>query len=183
MQNPNELNTAINNVKDEILDTVWAVSQQQQAGAGPFPPIEWNPTQPDNPDPANEYVAEKILGLIKCGGWSYMNFGSAGGAALMKNCKHKDGECYSSRTTGNMMGKIGGCPEYNKHWTLPCADLIEHWRKSNHLVKMSFEPNGVWVEITEDVPWSSAKSVKEYGSTMELALVAASIAMHKALQK
>jgi hypothetical protein len=56
-------------------------------------------------------VAEKVMGLIPCDQWTEMNFGSAGGPALLKNCDHEN--CYSTLEIGSIHGTIGGCPHYS----------------------------------------------------------------------
>jgi hypothetical protein len=132
--------TATNN----SLETGYVFVEAQQSIQGP--PPEWNPTTLDVTDPENEYIAQKIFGMIPCDGWHYMNFGSAGGAALMAHCGHKQGECYSTVTTGNMHGKIGGCPEYNKNWGW-AKELVAHWRKLGLDVGLTFTVNGVRATI------------------------------------
>jgi hypothetical protein len=51
------------------------------------------------------------MGLIPCDQWTKMNFGSAGGPALLKNCDHEN--CYSTLEIGSIHGTIGGCPRYS----------------------------------------------------------------------
>jgi hypothetical protein len=107
--------------------------------------IEWNPTRPDDPNPLDEYLARVVMGLVPCPNWNYMNFGSAGGAALMKACVHKDGECYPSICTGNVHGKIGGCPQYSTNIYATQA-LIDRIVSLGTDVRVTFGRNGVTAE-------------------------------------
>ena len=143
---------------------------------GPVP--EWNPTKPDNPNPDNEYIAQKIMGLEPCDGWHYVNFGSAGGAALMNNhkCKHERGKCYPNMVTGNMNGRVGGCPEYDKN-PQPSKELIAHWIENGHFVSLAITKEGVSAWITSEC--GKASRVRETADTIEGAIAKASIAFHK----
>lgn len=60
-------------------------------------------------------IAEKVMGLVPCEGWEPMNFGSAGGAALMKKCKHVDGKCYPTGKTGSVFGEYDGVPAFSRN--------------------------------------------------------------------
>jgi hypothetical protein len=70
----------------------------------------------------DEFVAEKVMGLVGCPHYRIVNFGSAGGAALMKD----DDECtcprehYSVKVTSNLHGIVGGCPMYT-------TDIARAW--------------------------------------------------------
>lgn len=59
-------------------------------------------------------VAEKVMQQVPCDGWSRMNFGSAGGAALRKKCQHEDGRCYPMASISNMQGNYDGVPPYSR---------------------------------------------------------------------
>lgn len=61
-------------------------------------------------------IAHKVMGLVPCDQWTYMNFGSAGGAALRKNCHHEN--CYPTQELGSILGKIGGIPDYLGNWNM-----------------------------------------------------------------
>jgi hypothetical protein len=61
-------------------------------------------------------IAEMVFGLTPCDGWERVNFGSAGGPALMKRCEHLQGRCYPSQTVGSINGRIGGPPRYSSDY-------------------------------------------------------------------
>ena len=58
-------------------------------------------------------VADKIMRLVPCDEWVQMNFGSAGGPAMRKDCAHGDKECYPTATIGGAFGSYYGCPAYS----------------------------------------------------------------------
>jgi hypothetical protein len=58
-------------------------------------------------------VAEKVMGLVPCAEWTPTNFGSAGGPAVTKRCKHPDGACYPTIENPGIFGIAGGCPRYS----------------------------------------------------------------------
>lgn len=60
-------------------------------------------------------VAREVCRLAPCSAWHEMNFGSAGGAALMKSeCSHEQGKCYPEIEIGaGINGRIGGPPRYS----------------------------------------------------------------------
>jgi hypothetical protein len=162
---------------NEIFDK-WdkLINMPKEPFVQPAPSFEFKPTKADEPDPDNVFIAQKIMGLVPCDGWGYMNFGSAGGAALMKSCKHENDTCYSTETTGNMHGKIGGCPEYNKTWWA-CKELIDHLKKKFQ-VHLTITQEGVSVALNENVPWHGGKTAMGSGSTIEAAVAQAALDLY-----
>lgn len=59
-------------------------------------------------------IAERVTGLVPCDGWVRMNFGSAGGAALRKECEHENGACYPTVSVSNVQGNYDGVPPYSR---------------------------------------------------------------------
>lgn len=89
-------------------------------------------------------VAE-ALGLIACDDWEPINFGSAGGPALIKKCSHD--ECYPAQMLGSVMGPVGGCPRYSTDLGIA---MIHVWPALKRLCKdgghdypdLTFESDG-----------------------------------------
>jgi hypothetical protein len=63
-------------------------------------------------DELNGYLAKRVMGLVPCDGWRLINFGAAGGPALLKECEHENGRCYAVSPVGSIHGRVGGVPEY-----------------------------------------------------------------------
>jgi hypothetical protein len=59
----------------------------------------------------NEAIARRVMNLIPCDQWQEMNFGSAGGPGLIKQCDHEN--CYPSNSLPSIGGTVGGCPPYS----------------------------------------------------------------------
>ena len=75
-------------------------------------------------------IAEMIMGVAPCDGWDDVNFGSAGGPALLKSdrCQHAPDTCYSTRIITTGFGQtIGGPPQYsaNRNVTALVLEKIE----------------------------------------------------------
>lgn len=73
-------------------------------------------------------VAQKVMGLVPCDGWARMNFGSAGGPALRKECTHGDKECYPTATFGGAFGSYHGTPAYSTEIKL-AVETVEKMRE------------------------------------------------------
>ena len=58
-------------------------------------------------------VAERVLGMVPCDGWTPTNLGSAGGPALMKECTHPAGTCYPAARPAAVLGHRGGPRRYS----------------------------------------------------------------------
>jgi hypothetical protein len=83
----------------------------------------------------NALVAEAI-GLVPCDKWKVVSVGAAGGHILMSDgCPHELGQCYSTVTTGNIHGTIGGAPNYLSDMNL-CMELVKVYARF-HLTKRS----------------------------------------------
>jgi len=95
----------------------------------------------------NEFIATEIMGLRPCNGWQYVNFGSAGGPALMKECTHGDGECYSIMTIQSMNGPIGGTPRYDSIWNYT-KELIQKLRSKSVKITIVFDKEVVVVSMS-----------------------------------
>lgn len=83
----------------------------------------------------DKLVAEKLFGLVACDKWERVNFGSIGGPALMKQCDHPDGACYSIYEVSYFGTPFGGCPrytsDYNETWK------VYEWLEERGLVQVS----------------------------------------------
>lgn len=99
-------------------------------------------------------VAEKVMGIVPCGDWEPINFGSGGGPAVMKRCGHPRGTCYSTVVYGG-----GGCPRYSTEIRY-AWEVVEKLRELGYAVSVFCYPDpvgptggGWWVSV--DRPDSS----------------------------
>lgn len=81
-------------------------------------------------------VAEQVMGQVPCDAWEPINFGSAGGPAVLKRCAHPEGTCWSTLVYGG-----GGVPRYSteirESWR-----IVEHYRALGWLVRVQEHPDG-----------------------------------------
>ena len=102
-----------------------------------------NAIQPN--DELDHLVAEKVMGRIPCDRWTEMNFGSAGGPVLRKNCDHEN--CYSTLEIGSIHGTIGGCPRYSSKIHL-AWEVVKHLQSQGYdLMLESLRSGEEWSAI------------------------------------
>jgi hypothetical protein len=76
-------------------------------------------------------IAEKVMGLVGCPAWHYINFGSAGGPALMnEGCEH-DGNCYPA-FSDRRGEELTGPPHYS-------TDIKGAWAVVEKLVSLGLD--------------------------------------------
>jgi|GEM_PF-6805450 len=68
---------------------------------------------PMKPGPELDKAVADKMGMIPCEMWTPINFGSAGGPALEKNCVHGENACYPTNEVGSIQGNIGGVPAFS----------------------------------------------------------------------
>ena len=92
-------------------------------------------------------VAEQVMGLIPCDGWSRINFGSGGGPAVRKNCDHPNNTCYPIIENAGAFGVAGGCPRYSTE-SRAWVEIIDHMIKEDGMWAIEYDSNGVSVSVT-----------------------------------
>lgn len=69
-------------------------------------------------------ISHYVMGIAPCESWSYMNFGSAGGPALIKgDCEHGENGCYP--LVLGRGAKLSGPPNYSTEVGV-AWEVIEH---------------------------------------------------------
>src|SRR5687767_4091223 len=58
-------------------------------------------------------VANRVMRQVPCDAWDWINFGSAGGPALIARCNHQRGQCYPTKEGGSISGQFGGPARYS----------------------------------------------------------------------
>ncbi len=86
-------------------------------------------------------VAEKVMELHPCDKWTPINFGSAGGPMLRKNCEHEN--CYSVYERKVMLGIIGGPREYSTS-IAAAAEVLEALRKKTCCLSLYSDHEIIW---------------------------------------
>jgi hypothetical protein len=105
----------------------------------------------------DKLIAEKIFNMVECDGWTPVNYGSAGGFMLQKDCDHEANTCWPKQTAPHIHGQVGGCPRYSTDFiftkevlnkllsTIPEQDIhIEHLESTGWQVGTCFDYKFGW---------------------------------------
>lgn len=103
-------------------------------------------------------IAEKVMDLVPCEAWEYINFGSAGGPALVNaNCIHGQGRrCYPTTEIGGgvSLQGIGGPPHYSTDiaaaWEI--VEKFGHYKVNTFPGEIPGQPPTIRVELTRFHP-------------------------------
>lgn len=92
----------------------------------------------------NERVAHKVMGLVPCKEWKHVNFGSAGGAGLIKECIHGNNECYPTASVSRIGQSYDGVPDYSGQVAM-AFEVVERMREQGWTPELSSNyPDPEW---------------------------------------
>ena len=98
----------------------------------------------------SEAVARRVMNQMPCDGWVRMNFGSAGGAALRKECAHEKETCYPTAKFGNVHGSYDGVPPYAAKIESAMM-VVEKMRERDWYVEIANMSTGWFVNFIYDI--------------------------------